>query len=73
VVPERRLPANGKARFREDVTGALKPAANALEIGVTNTNLWVNRLIGDEQPAAKKYKLTTQQFYRADSPVLWRR
>jgi hypothetical protein len=68
--------------FRVDVTDALKPGANALEIRVTN--LWVNRLIGDEQPGvAKKYTLTTQQFYQADSPllpsgllgpvVLWRR
>jgi len=71
-----------KAPFRVDVTDALKPGANALEIRVTN--LWVNRLIGDEQPGVtKKYTLTTQQFYRADSPllpsgllgpvVLWRR
>jgi hypothetical protein len=47
-------------------------------------NLWVNRLIGDEQAAvAKKFTLTTQKFYQADSPllpsgllgpvVLWRR
>jgi len=35
------------------------------------TNLWVNRLIGDQQPdAAKKYTYTAQQFYRADSPLL---
>jgi hypothetical protein len=80
---------NGKAMgiawkppFRVDVTDALKPGANAIEIRVTN--LWVNRLIGDEQPGVtKKYTLTAQQFYRADSPllpsgllgpvVLWRR
>ncbi len=58
-----------RAPFRVDVTGALKPGANTLEIKVTN--LWVNRLIGDEQPGvAKKYTYTTQQFYRADSPLL---
>ena len=35
------------------------------------TNLWVNRLIGDQQPdVTKKYTYTTQQFYRADSPLL---
>ncbi len=33
--------------FRIDVTDALKPGRNELEIAVTN--LWVNRLIGDEQ------------------------
>jgi hypothetical protein len=67
---------NGKALgilwrppFRVDMTDALKPGANPVEIRVTN--LWVNRLIGDEQPGvAKKYTLTTQQFYRADSPLL---
>jgi hypothetical protein len=80
---------NGKALgivwrppFRVDVTDVLKPGANSLEIRVAN--LWVNRLIGDEQAAvAKKFTLTTQKFYQADSPllpsgllgpvVLWRR
>jgi hypothetical protein len=58
-----------KTPFQVDVTSALKPGANALQIKVTN--LWVNRLIGDQQPdAAKKYTYTTQQFYRADSPLL---
>ena len=34
-------------------------------------NLWVNRLIGDQQPVRpRKYTYTTQQFYRADSPLL---
>ena len=50
------------------MTDALKPGANALEVKVTN--LWVNRLIGDAQPdVTKKYTYTTQQFYRADSPL----
>jgi hypothetical protein len=58
-----------KTPFQVDITGALKPGANALEVKVTN--LWVNRLIGDRQPeAAKKYTYTTQQFYQADSPLL---
>ncbi len=58
-----------KTPFQVDVTSALKPGANALQIKVTN--LWVNRLIGDQQPdAAKKYTYTTQQFYRADSRLL---
>ena len=40
-----------------------------MEIKVTN--LWVNRLIGDQQPGVtKKYTYTAQQFYRADSPLL---
>ena len=57
-----------KAPFRADVTSALKAGPNALEIKVTN--LWVNRLIGDQQPDAKKYTYTAQRFYRADSPLL---
>jgi alpha-L-rhamnosidase/F5/8 type C domain len=58
-----------KAPFRVDVTKALKPGTNRLEVKVTN--LWVNRLIGDAQPdAADKYTFTTQAFYKADSPLL---
>jgi alpha-L-rhamnosidase/Glycosyl hydrolases family 2, sugar binding domain len=58
-----------KAPFRVDVTSAMKPGANTVAIKVTN--LWVNRLIGDQQPdVTKKYTYTAQQFYRADSPLL---
>jgi hypothetical protein len=58
-----------KAPFCVDVTRALKPGDNTLEIRVTN--LWVNRLIGDQQPdAERKYTFTTQVFYKADSPLL---
>jgi hypothetical protein len=58
-----------KAPFRADVSAALKAGSNTLEIQVTN--LWVNRLVGDQQPdAVKKYTYTAQQFYRADSPLL---
>jgi hypothetical protein len=58
-----------KAPFRVDVTSALKPGSNRLQVRVTN--LWVNRLIGDTQAdAADKYTFTTQPFYKADSPLL---
>jgi hypothetical protein len=58
-----------KAPFRVDVTDALKPGENAVEVKVTN--LWVNRLIGDQQPnVTKKYTYTTMPFYKADSPLL---
>lgn len=57
-----------KRPFRVDVSEALQAGANQVEIKVTN--LWVNRLIGDQQPGAKKYTYTTMPFYRADSPLL---
>jgi hypothetical protein len=58
-----------KKPFRVDVTTALKRGQNTLEVKVTN--LWVNRLVGDQQPGVtRKYTYTAQQFYRADSPLL---
>jgi hypothetical protein len=55
--------------FRVDVTGALKPGANRLEIRITN--LWANRMIGDAQPAAEKqYTFSTFKPYKKDSPLL---
>ncbi len=33
--------------YRVDVTGLLKPGSNSLEVAVTN--LWINRMIGDER------------------------
>jgi hypothetical protein len=59
-----------KAPFRVDVTDALKPGANAVEVKVTN--LWANRLIGDEQPGVtKKYTYTAAWVrYSANSPLL---
>jgi hypothetical protein len=58
-----------KKPFRVDVTDAFKPGENRLEVKVTN--LWVNRLIGDQQPGEiTKYTYTTQPFYQADSPLL---
>lgn len=58
-----------KKPFRLDVTSALKTGENTLQIKVTN--LWVNRIIGDQQPGVtQKYTFTSQQFYRADSPLL---
>ena len=58
-----------KTPFRINVTEALKAGENKIEIKVTN--LWVNRLIGDEQPGVKKkITYTTMPFYRAASPLL---
>ena len=55
--------------FRVEVTGALKPGVNRLEVRITN--LWANRMIGDAQPAAeKRYTFATFKPYKADSPLL---
>jgi hypothetical protein len=55
------------APFKVDITSAVKPGANTLEIRVTN--LWVNRLIGDKQPGATKYTFTVMPTYKADAPL----
>ena len=39
------------APFRVEVSGRLRPTGNVLEVTVVNT--WINRLIGDQQPANK--------------------
>lgn len=57
-----------KTPFRIDISKALKNGDNQVEIRVVNT--WVNRLIGDAQPGAKKSTFTTMPFYRADSPLV---
>ena len=57
-----------KAPFRVNLTDALKEGENKLEIKVTN--LWVNRLIGDQQPGMKnKVSWVSNPFYKADSPL----
>lgn len=58
-----------KQPFRVDITDQLRQGQNQLEIRVTN--LWVNRLIGDQQPGVQqKITYTTMPFYKADSPLL---
>jgi len=58
-----------KAPFRVDITDKLIEGENRLDIKVTN--LWVNRLIGDQQPGIERtYTYTTQAFYQGNSPLL---
>jgi hypothetical protein len=58
-----------KKPFRADISSALKKGENKLLIKVTN--LWVNRLIGDQQPGVeKKITYTTMPFYQANSTLL---
>ncbi|MGI9072601.1 MAG: glycosyl hydrolase [Bryobacteraceae bacterium] len=58
-----------KPPFQVDVTGMLKPGANRIDIKVTN--LWPNRIIGDQQPDVQKtYTWTDYRPYTKDSPLL---
>jgi alpha-L-rhamnosidase/Glycosyl hydrolases family 2, sugar binding domain len=58
-----------KKPFQVDVTRVLKPGVNNIVIKVTN--LWVNRLIGDQQPGVTtKITYTTMAFYNAGSTLL---
>jgi len=57
-----------KAPFRVDLSEALKPGSNVIAIAVTN--LWVNRLIGDQQPGAHKIAEADFEPYKADAPLL---
>jgi hypothetical protein len=55
--------------FRVNINDEVKAGGNHVEI--KSVDLWVNRLIGDEQPdLEEKITLTTRQFYRADSPLI---
>jgi hypothetical protein len=57
-----------KHPFRVNVTSALKPGENQIEIKVTD--LWVNRLIGDAQPnVTNEITYTTMPFYQANSKL----
>jgi hypothetical protein len=63
------LPVVWKRPFRVNATAVLREGSNAVEIAVTN--LWVNRIIGDQQPEAlQKHTSTPMPFYRANSPLL---
>lgn len=57
------------APWRVDITAALKPSANQLEIDVANR--WPNRLIGDSAlPEEKRIAWTTWNPYKPESPLL---
>lgn len=52
----------------KELKEALKPGKNIIEVRVAN--LWVNRIIGDEQPGATRYTTTPIKFYSVDSRLL---
>lgn len=55
------------APYRIDVGRALRKGANTIEVKVAN--LWVNRLIGDQQAGAKPITWTAMPTYRPDAPL----
>jgi hypothetical protein len=57
-----------KAPYKVEWNGHLQAGKNTIEIKVVN--LWVNRLIGDAQPDAKKQAFTLVSFYQVDSDLL---
>jgi hypothetical protein len=55
--------------FQTDITTALKPGVNHLTIGITN--LWPNRLIGDQfLPADERIAFTNIHTFTKKSPLL---
>jgi hypothetical protein len=56
-----------KAPYRVEITRALKPGRNTLEVKVADR--WINRLVGDAQPGAKKITWTALPTYKADAPL----
>ncbi|OGV70699.1 MAG: hypothetical protein A2283_16580 [Lentisphaerae bacterium RIFOXYA12_FULL_48_11] len=57
-----------KQPYRLDVTKLVKQGENQLEVEVVNT--WLNRLIGDEQPDAKKSTFAITKSWKADTMLL---
>jgi hypothetical protein len=58
-----------KVPFRTDITDAVKDGNNHLEVKITN--LWPNRLIGDQKlPEDKRITWASVSLYKADSPLL---
>jgi hypothetical protein len=55
------------APYRLDIGKLVKPGNNQLEVKVAN--LWVNRLIGDQQPGAEKITFTAAPTYTPDAPL----
>ncbi|MEI4509380.1 glycosyl hydrolase [Sphingopyxis sp. CCNWLW253] len=68
VVNGRTLRTLWKPPYRLDISAALVPGANRIELRVTN--LWVNRLIGDARPGVDKRTATAIATYRPDAPLL---
>jgi hypothetical protein len=58
-----------KRPFSIEVTGAVKPGSNSLKVQVTN--LWPNRIIGDQSlPEGKRFTHTNITKFKANSPLV---
>lgn len=58
-----------KPPYRADVTSSLHPGNNHIEIKATN--LWPNRIVGDQQPTAKRqYAWLDYRPFKASTPLL---
>jgi hypothetical protein len=58
-----------KEPFQVEITGAARSGTNLLKVKVTN--LWPNRLIGDQKlPEAQRITWASVSLYKADSPLL---
>ena len=69
IVNEKNLGVLWKSPFRVDITPALHEGDNELEIRITN--LWPNRLIGDQNlPPHERVTWEFHRFYDEDSPLL---
>ena len=56
-----------KAPYRVEVSSAIHAGENTLEVRVADR--WVNRLVGDAQPGAKKITYTSLPTYKPDAPL----
>ena len=56
-----------KAPWTLDVGAAAKSGSNTIEVRVAN--LWVNRLVGDQQAGATKVAFVAIPTYKVDAPL----
>ena len=57
------------APWHVDISRAVKPTGNELELEVVNT--WANRIIGDlKLPPEQRLTWTVKPHFKADSPLL---
>lgn len=54
--------------YKVNISEALKEGDNTLEVAVTNC--WLNRLVGDLQPGARKYTWAPYVDWNAETPLL---